>query len=307
MSPAWALARPPLPPPAVWWERRGGGGVRVLASGGTSDSAAASLLGVGVAGFSRSQESLVLAAPSSVASSVSAEGGHRSRSHEIRESTEDCSHSLSSWSSPSQGRDSREERRCARSWCGGLRDQSRELRYRSMDRSWSRGRRRSRRDLSRSPFARVRSRLSWSWSSDCYLSRRVCSRFRSDRLRSRRVRSRSPGRRKARRDRSRSHGSCCWSRGRSPLSSDCSRSRERSWRPGWNCRDRAEAVVASRDCGNSGPRVEPSPAVAGPCQTVLSLSGSLAQWDADVGSLFSAVGITRAVVLPGPAAPPFAC
>ena len=44
----------------------------------------------------------------------------------------------------------------------------------------------------------------------------------------------------------------------------------------------------------------------------LSLSGSLAQWDAAVGSLFSAAGVTGAGVLPGPAAPvtsaaPVAC
>ena len=44
----------------------------------------------------------------------------------------------------------------------------------------------------------------------------------------------------------------------------------------------------------------------------LSLSGSLAQWDVVVGSLFSAAGVTGAGVLPGPAAPvmsavPFAC
>ena len=39
--------------------KEGGGGVRVLASGGASDLAASSLPGVGVVGFSRSQESLV--------------------------------------------------------------------------------------------------------------------------------------------------------------------------------------------------------------------------------------------------------
>ena len=43
-----------------------------------------------------------------------------------------------------------------------------------------------------------------------------------------------------------------------------------------------------------------------------SLTGSLAQWDEDVGSLFEAAGVTGAGVLPGPAAPvtsaaPVAC
>ena len=73
----------------------------VLASGVTSDSATSSLLGIGVAGSSRSQQSLVLAAPSSVASSASAERDHRSSSCEVEGSTEDRSHSRSSRSSPS--------------------------------------------------------------------------------------------------------------------------------------------------------------------------------------------------------------
>ena len=47
--------------------------MRVLASGDAYDSAASSFTGVGVAGPSRSQESLVLTASSSVASSASAE------------------------------------------------------------------------------------------------------------------------------------------------------------------------------------------------------------------------------------------
>ena len=79
----------------------GGGGTRVLAFGGASDSAASSLPGVRVAGSSRSQESLVLAAPSSVASSASAGRDRRSYSHEVGGSTEDQSHSRSSLSSPS--------------------------------------------------------------------------------------------------------------------------------------------------------------------------------------------------------------
>ena len=73
MSPAWVLARSSLPPPTVWWERREGGGAprgyRLLQA---CDSDASSLPGVGIAGSSRSQESLVLADPSSVDSSVSA-------------------------------------------------------------------------------------------------------------------------------------------------------------------------------------------------------------------------------------------
>ena len=53
----------------------GKGAARVSASGGASDSAASSFLGVGVAGSSRSQESLVLSLPCLVASSASAERG----------------------------------------------------------------------------------------------------------------------------------------------------------------------------------------------------------------------------------------
>ena len=362
-SPSLSLVRSPPPPPAVRWERRGRG--EVLASGGMSDSAASSLPGDGVAGSSHSQELLVLAAPSSVASSVSAERGRQLCSHEIGKSTEDHSCSRSSRSSPSRGRDSREESRRARSQSGGGRMTGLVGRaFVSTDRSRSRGRRRSCCDSSRSLSAHVRSRQSQSqssdsyrshqvhsrsrsdrsqsrrlrsrssgcqeaWrdrlrSSDSYRSHQVHSRSRSDRSQSRRLRSRSSGRQEAWRDWSQSHGSCYQSRDRSPLSSDRSRSRERSWRLGRGHWDRAEAVVASRDRGNSGSRIEPAPAVAGnsiprltPSLPDLAMlfpiqSGSLAQWDAAVGSLFSAAGVTDARVLPGPAAPvisaaPVAC
>ena len=176
----------------------------------------------------------------------------------------------------------------------------------------------------------MRSRQSRLRSSDRYRSHQVRSRSRSDRSRSRRLRSRSSGRREARRDRSRSHRSGYRSRDRrqscdrSPLSSDRSRSRERSWRPGRSCRDRLEAVVASQDRSNSGSRVEPALAVAGSslprltpslpdlARLFLSLSGSLAQRDATMGSLFTAAGVTGGGVLPGPATPvvsaaPVAC
>ena len=121
-------------------------------------------------------------------------------------------------------------------------------------------------------------------------------------------------RREARRDQSRSHQSRFRSRDRSPLSSDHLRSRERRWRPGRSRRDRAEAVVASRDRGNSGSRVEPAPAVAGGfipqltpslqdlARLFLSLSGSMVQRDVAVGSLFTAAVVTGGV-LPVPAAP----
>ena len=56
-------------------------------------------------------------------------------------------------------------------------------------------------------------------------------------------------------DHSRSHGYRQRSCDHSP-SSDCSRSRKRSWRPGRSRRDRAEAVGASRDRGNSGVTVD---------------------------------------------------
>ena len=83
----------PLPPPAIRWERRGGrGAARALASVSAGDSAVSSLTGVGVAGSSHSQESLVLADPSLIASFVSARRDRRSRSREIGGSTGDRSH-----------------------------------------------------------------------------------------------------------------------------------------------------------------------------------------------------------------------
>ena len=76
---SWGLLSP-LPPFGGRGRGGGGGGtVRVLASEGASDSAASPLPVVGVAGSSRSQESFVLAAPSSVASSASAERDCQSR------------------------------------------------------------------------------------------------------------------------------------------------------------------------------------------------------------------------------------
>ena len=285
-------APPTLPPSA---SAEGGGGV--MASGGGCDSAASSLPGVGVAGPSWSQESPVLtgSAPPSVDSSASAMRSRRSRSREVGGSSEGRSRSHSSRSSLPRSRDSRKGRHRARSWSGGSRDGSRESRSRSTTRSWSRGCRCSRRDSSRSPSARVRSRLSRSLSSDRYRVRRVHSRSRCDH--------------------SRSYGSCYRSRDQSLLSSDHSRSRDRSWRPGRSRRDRVEVVVASRNRGNPGSRVESAPAVAGSssprpmpslqdlARLFLNLSGSHAQWDAVVGSAFLAAGFSGAGVLIGPAAP----
>ena len=287
------------PPPSSYSSV--GGAPRVLASGGASDSAVSSLPGVGVAGSFRSQESVVFAAPSSVASSASAERDRRSCSREVGGSTEDRYHSRSSWSSPSRGRDSCGEHRCAHSRSGWSRALSRESCSRSTDRSLSRGCGRFRRDSSHYPSARMRSRRSRSRLSNRYRSCRV-------RSRSQQVRSRS-SHHGARRDRLRSHRSCYQSQDWSLLSSDRSQSRDRSWRPGRSRRDRTEAVVTSRDCGNSGSRVEPAPAVASSsiprptpslpdfARLFLSLSGSLAQRDAVVGSLFSAVGVTSCLVL----------
>ena len=102
------------PPPIVRW-----GGTSAVAPEGVGDSVASSPTGVAVAGSSRSQESLVLAAPSSVASSVSIERDRRSRSRGIEESTEARSCSRSSQSSPSQSRESREGRH-ARLRSGGV-------------------------------------------------------------------------------------------------------------------------------------------------------------------------------------------
>ena len=129
---------------------------------------------------------------------------------------------------------------------------------------------------------------------------------------------------------SRSHRSHYWSRDRrrsrdrSPLSSDRSRSGKKSWRPGRSCGNHEEAVVASRDCGNSGSTVEPAPALAGGSipppassfldlvRVFLSMSGPMVRRDAAVGSLLLAAGVAGVGVLPGPAAPvtsavPVAC
>ena len=184
---------------------------------------------------------------------------------------------------------------------GVSRDRSCESHFCSTDRLQSRGRRRSCRDLSRSPSARVWSRRFWSQSSDSYWSRRVRSHSRSDRSRSRRLRSRSSGRCEAQRDRSWSNESRYRSHDRrrsrdcSPISSDRSRSR-----------DHEEAVVASQDRGNSGLRVEPAPAVAG--SSIPRLTPSFP----DLSRLFTAAGVTGAGMLPGPASPvtsaaPVAC
>ena len=70
-------------PPSHHLVGEDGGGGWVVAPGSIGDSAASSPPGVEVAGSLRSQESLVLAAPSSVASSVYAEHDHRSCSCEI--------------------------------------------------------------------------------------------------------------------------------------------------------------------------------------------------------------------------------
>ena len=91
----------------------------------------------------------------------------------LEESTGSCSHSRSSRLSPSWGRDSREERRCARS-------RSRGSRSRSTARLRTRGWQRSCCDSSHFPSARVRSCRSRLNSWD----RRVHSRSWSDRSRS---------------------------------------------------------------------------------------------------------------------------
>ena len=95
----------------------GGGG---WASTGASNLAASSLPGVGAARSSHSQESLVLTDTSPVYSSIPAGGDRRSSSRGIGGSTRDRYRSRSSRLSPSQGRDCREERRCARSWSRGV-------------------------------------------------------------------------------------------------------------------------------------------------------------------------------------------
>ena len=105
------------PPPSHCSVRGGGGGGGASASAGASNSAASSLPGVGVAGSSHSRESPVLADPPSlVASSVSAGRDCRLCSHEIGGSTRDRSCSRFSHLSPSRGQDSREGRRCTRSF-----------------------------------------------------------------------------------------------------------------------------------------------------------------------------------------------
>ena len=96
----------------------GGGAARAMAPGSVGDSAASSSMGVGVAGSSRLQESLVLAAPPSIASSASVERDRRSHSRVAGGSTEPRSHS--SQSSLSRGGESRGERCGARSLSGGL-------------------------------------------------------------------------------------------------------------------------------------------------------------------------------------------
>ena len=109
-----------------------------LAPGSVGDSAASSPPGVGVVGSSQSQESLVLTAPSSVASSApSAERNRRSRSRVAGGSTKVRSCCRSSLS---HGGESRGERRCARSRSGGSRARSRKLRSRSTTRSQTHGR-----------------------------------------------------------------------------------------------------------------------------------------------------------------------
>ena len=133
VSPARSL----FPPPTIQWERRGGAprGPRLLRT--RSDSAASTLPGVGVAASSRSQESLVLADPSPVDSSVSAGGDRRSPSPKIGGTTGDRFRSRSSCLSPLRDQDSHEEHCCARSLSRGSCDQSRKSRSRFMDHLWS--------------------------------------------------------------------------------------------------------------------------------------------------------------------------
>ena len=112
-----------------------------------------------------------------------------------------------------------------------------------------------------------------------------------------------------------SHGSRYWSRDHR-RSHDRPQSGKRNWRP--------EVVVASRNYGSSGLKVDPAPAVAGGSSSLptsslpdlvklfLSLSGPVDQRGAVLGSLLSAAGVTGAGVLPGLAAPvtsaaPVAC
>ena len=186
----------------------------------------------------------------------------------------------SSQSSPLRGRDSLGERHCACLRSGGSRARSREWRCHSTNHSQSSGRWCSRRDSSRSPSARMQSRQSRLRSLDCYQSHLAVTRP-GVTVRGHRgpVTSRE------------GHGIVC----PFPLTVQC---RGRRWWPGRSRRDHVEAAVASWDRGNSGSRVESAPAVAGSsiprptpslpdfARLFLSLSGSLVQWDAVVGSLF---------------------
>ena len=101
----------------------GGGGAwasaRALVSAGAGDSAASSLPGVGVAGSSRSQESLVLADPDPVVSSSPPGGDRRSRTGGRGGSTGDRSRSCSSRLFPPRDRASREVSLCPLSVLGG--------------------------------------------------------------------------------------------------------------------------------------------------------------------------------------------
>ena len=171
---AGCSAPPPrsLPPPSEGRDRSRGGGVEgvfrvgevpppsslskggegrstagALASAGVGDSATSSLPGEGVAGSSRSQESLMLDDPVLVASSSSPGRDRRSRSRARGDSTGDCSRSHSSRLSPPRGRDAREGHRGACPQSRGYRALSWESRFHSTDRSRSRGRKRSRHDF----------------------------------------------------------------------------------------------------------------------------------------------------------------
>ena len=86
----------------------------------------------------------MLADLSPLAASVSAGRDRRSHSREIGESTGDRSHSRSSRSFPSRGRDSCEEHRCVCSRSPGSHDLSHKSPSHSTDRSQSRGRKHSR-------------------------------------------------------------------------------------------------------------------------------------------------------------------
>ena len=127
---------------------------------------------------------LACSAPPSVDSSVSAERDPRSRFREVGGSTVGHSRSCTSQSSLSRSRESREGCRHARSQSGGSRARSSKSRSCSTTHSRSRGCGRSRRGSSRSPSARMWSRLSRSRSSDRYWVRQVCSQSLHDHSRS---------------------------------------------------------------------------------------------------------------------------